>query len=355
MTLKIVSGPENAPLTPLLNRTVAVLGYGNQGSAHALNLRDSGLTVLVANRPDSPNGRRARQDGFELCEIEQAVAAADLVIIALPDEAQGQAWRERIGPHLTGPTIVGFLHGFAIRYRLVEPPPNVGVIMVAPKGPGHALRRRYQQGQGIPCLLAVHQDLRGDPGRCDEVALAWAGAIGCARAAIVYTSFAHETETDLFGEQSVLCGGLMALIIAAFEQLAEAGYPPELAYMECCQEVKQIADLVFAGGLAKMMAAISNTAEFGAYRAGPALVDEHVRQRMREVLAQVRDGGFAKALRDDYAAGFPWFQQQREALRRHPIEQAGQAIRALMPWLGGDAASGAARGVGKPDAGRTQR
>jgi ketol-acid reductoisomerase len=322
---------DHAALAALAGRTVAVLGFGNQGAAHALNLRDSGVTVLVANRPDTPNGRRAVDCGFSPLPIEDAVEQADLVIVALPDEAQPGIWEERIAPRLQSGAIVGFLHGFSIHYELILPPNEIGVIMVAPKGPGRTLRMRFEAGQGIPCLFAVHQDSPAHD--AEAVGRGWAAGIGCTRAAIVPTTFAHETETDLFGEQAVLCGGMTQLILVAFETLVEAGYPPELAYMECCQEVKQVADLVYERGLAGMTEAISNTAEFGAYRAGPRLVDKAVRRRMAELLDEVRDGRFAATLREDHAAGFPWFRQQREELRRHPIEQAGAAVRAWMPWL----------------------
>ena len=331
MTPKILRGSDQTPLEPLGGRTAAVLGFGNQGAAHALNLRDSGVEVIVANRPDSANGRRAAAAGFAPLAIEDAVERADLVIMALPDEAQPDVWKQRIAPHLRPGTIVGFLHGFTVRYDLISQPKDVGVIMVAPKGPGRTLRRRYEQGLGIPCLFAVHQD--SPAGEAEAIGLAWAAGIGCARAAIVYTTFADETETDLFGEQTVLCGGMTELILAAFETLTEAGYPPELAYMECCQEVKQVADLVYERGLAGMMQAISNTAEFGAHRAGPVLIDDLTRRRMKAILAAIRDGSFANALREDHAQGSPWFNEQRDRIRQHPIEPAGEAVRAWMPWL----------------------
>ncbi|MDY7107891.1 MAG: ketol-acid reductoisomerase [Planctomycetota bacterium] len=331
MTLRLVSGEEGTLLGPLRGRTVAVLGFGNQGAAHALNLCDAGLEVIVANRRDSANARRAKTCGFDPLPIEDAVARADLVIIALPDEVHAEVWRERIAPHLRVGTTIGFLHGFTIRYNLIAPPEQVGVIMVAPKGPGATLRRRYEQGLGIPCLFALHRD--SPAGDAEAIGLAWAAGIGCARAAIVHTTFADEAETDLFGEQTVLCGGMTELILAAFETLVEAGYPPELAYMECCQEVKQVADLVYERGPAGMMEAISNTAEFGAHRAGPVLVDELARRRMKAILAAVRDGSFAHALREDHAQGNPWLNEQRSRIRTHPIEPAGEAVRAWLPWL----------------------
>jgi ketol-acid reductoisomerase len=331
MALKTIRGPENAPILPLLDRTVAVIGFGNQGHAHALNLRDSGINVLVGNRPESPSAQHAIALDFPPKPLGEAVAAADLVIVALPDEVQAEVYDHVIAPHLRPGSIVGLLHGFSIRFGLIKPAKDVGVIMVAPKGPGKTLRDRFVAGQGIPCLFAIHQD---SPNRdAQAIGLAWANAIGCARAGIICTTFEAETDTDLFGEQSVLCGGMTSLIVAAFETLVEAGYPPELAYLECCHEVKQISDLVYERGLAGMMEKISNTAEFGAYREGPLIIDAAVREHMRTTLDRIRSGEFARELRDDHARGFEWFLQQREQLRNHPIESSGEFIRSLMPWL----------------------
>ena len=331
MSLKIIRGAEQAPIDPLRDKTVAVVGFGNQGHAHALNLRESGIDVVVANRRDTESGRRAAACGFEPLAIEEAAGKADLVILSIPDEVQPEVYARRIGPHLRQNATLGFLHGFNIRYGLIEPAATIGVVMVAPKGPGHTLRRLYQEGHGLPCLLAVHQDSPGAD--AEAVGLAWANAIGCARAGIVYTTFADEAETDLFGEQAVLCGGMSELIVVAFETLVEAGYSPELAYLECCHEVKQIADLIYERGLAATYKAISSTAEFGAYRAGSFLIDEGVRRRMRHVLSEVRDGTFAAALRSDFEHGFEWFNRKRQAARGHPLEPAGEVVRSLMPWL----------------------
>ncbi len=340
MAIQIIREPDNAPIEPLQGLTTAVVGFGNQGAAHALNMRDSGLHVIVANRRDTPNGRRAADNGFEPLQIADAVARADLVVMALPDEAQPELYGREVAPHLRAGAVVGFLHGFNIRYGFIRPAEHVGVVMVAPKGPGRTLRRLYEQGHGLPCLFAVHQDpgRTGDGPSAEAVGLAWANAIGCVRAAIVRTSFADETETDLFGEQAVLCGGLSALIRAAFETLCAAGYPPELAYLECCHEVSQVADLVYKSGLTGMYEAISNTAEFGAHRAGPVLIDEGVRQRMGDLLREVRDGTFATALRADHHEGGPWFERQRAEARTHPLEPAGEVVRSLMPWLAGKGA-----------------
>ncbi len=334
MTIKIVRGADDAPLDPLRGRIVAVAGFGNQGHAHALNLRESGIEVVVGNRRDTPNGRRAAELGFDVYPLAEAAGRADLVVIALPDEAQPEIYAQSIAPHLKRDAVIGFLHGFNIRYAFIEPAADVGVVMVAPKGPGATLRRLYREGHGLPCLFAVHRDTND----AEAIGLAWANGIGCARAAIVYTTFAAEAETDLFGEQAVLCGGLTGLVRAAFDTLCEAGYPPELAYLECCHEVKQVADLIYERGLAGMYEAISTTAEFGTYRTAAQVVDDATRQRLAGLLREVRDGTFARALRDDYGRGSPWFTAQRAAARAHPMEPAGRVVRSLMPWLARSAA-----------------
>ncbi|MCH8260074.1 MAG: ketol-acid reductoisomerase [Planctomycetes bacterium] len=329
--MRILRTPEEAPIDPLRGKRVAVVGFGNQGYAHALNLRESGVDVVVGTRPNSPSFHRASTLGFDCLPIPDIAKNAKLVILALPDEVQPQVYERDLAPQLKSGSIIGFLHGFNICYDLIQPAADLGVILVAPKGPGDTLRRLYCDGKGLPCLFAVHQD--SPAGDAEAIGLAWANAIGCARAAIVYTTFRDETETDLFGEQAVLCGGMSQLMVAAFETLVDAGYPPELAYLECCHEMKQVADLVYQRGLAGMYKAISNTAEFGAYRAGPLLIDAEVRVRMRQLLSEIRDGTYAKAVRDDYAGGFRWFMQQREAASGGPIESAGEAVRNLMPWL----------------------
>jgi ketol-acid reductoisomerase len=333
MSLDVISGPDDAFLGPLRGRRVGIVGFGNQGAAHAMNLRESGIAVRVANRAETPAGRCAVSCGFEPEPINVVAAESDLLIIALPDEVQPEVWRKSIEPHLQPPVVVGFLHGFAIRYGLISASEDVGVIMVAPKGPGRTLRDRFLEGRGIPCLFAIHQPGRSADLDAEALGLAWAAGIGCARAAIVRTTFADETETDLFGEQAVLCGGLTGLIIAAFETLVDAGYPPELAYLECCHEVKQVADLIYERGPAGMMEVISNTAEFGACRAMPRLVDASMRDRLRELLEEVRDGRFAAAMRADHADGFRWFGDQRSRVAGHPIEAPGKVVRSWMPWL----------------------
>ena len=329
--MRIIRSEIQAPIEPLREKVVAVVGFGNQGHAHALNLRDSGVNVVIGARPQSAGNSRARELGFEPHTIEDAVRQADLIILALPDEAQPDIYNQQIAPYIKSGSTIGFIHGFNIRYEFIKPGNDLGVVMVAPKGPGHTLRKLYEQGKGLPSLFALHQDSPNQD--AESFGLAWANGIGSARAAIVYTTFADETETDLFGEQAVLCGGIGQLIVAAFETLTEAGYPPELAYIECCHEVKQIADLVYERGLAGMYEMISNTAEFGAYRAGPIVVDGAVRERLREILSEIKSGEFATAMRDDYTKGFTWFKDQQKAAKQHSIEAAGDAVRKLMPWL----------------------
>lgn len=331
MTVKIIRGPESAPIEPLRGKKVAVIGFGNQGHAHALNLRESGVDVMVGSRPDSPGGRAAAACGFAPVAVARAAADADLVILSVPDEAQPALYADAVAPNLRAGATIGFLHGFNIRYEHIKPAADVGVIMVAPKGPGATLRRLYQEGRGLPCLFAVHQESGDD--NAEALGLAWANGIGSARAGIIFTTFADETETDLFGEQAVLCGGMMALIRAAFEILTAAGYAPELAYLECCHEVKQVADLIYERGPWGASLAISNTAEFGAYRAGADLIDASVRTRMERLLAEIRNGTFAASFRDDFEKGFRWFESQRAVVQEHAMEPAGEVVRSLMPWL----------------------
>ncbi len=334
MAIEILRLPDDAgllTLQPLRGRPVAVLGYGNQGRAHALNLRDSGVEVVVGSREESLGTATARGDGFVVQAIPDAAAGADLVILALPDEVQPRVYVEQIAPRLRPGATIGFIHGFNIHHRFIEPAPGIGVVMVAPKGPGTTLRELFRAGRGLPCLLAVERESAGDD--ASRLALAWATGIGAGRSAVIRTTFADETVSDLFGEQAVLCGGMTALVLAAFETLVEAGYPPELAYLECCHELKQVADLLYARGPSGMNEAISSTAEFGSFDAGPRLVDHNVRDRLRAMLADIRSGGFAERMRRDAAAGSPWLEARRRALRSHPIEPAGKVIRSLMPWL----------------------
>ena len=321
---------KDGSLQPLRGKTVAIIGYGSQGHAHAQNLRDSGVKVIVANRPDSPNGKLAIEHGFNPLSVDDAVKQADLVIVTLPDEVQPEVWEKSIKPNLKKGAALGATHGFNIHFKTIVPPTDIDVIMVAPKGPGHTVRSEFERGGGVPCLLAVHQDASG---KAFDIAMAWAIGVGGGKGGILKTNFKNECETDLFGEQAVLCGGLSALIKAGYETLIEAGYPPELAYFEVCHEVKLIVDLVVRGGLNFMRYSISNTAEFGDYHTGPKIITPETKKTMKQVLTDIQNGTFAKTFRGDYAKGFPWFKAQREAERNHPIETIGKELRKMMPWI----------------------
>ncbi len=321
---------KDGSITPLQGKTVAVIGYGSQGHAHAQNLRDSGVNVIVANRRESANGKLAIEHGFDPMPVADAVKQADLIIITLPDEVQPEVYEQSIKPNLKPGAAIGATHGFNIHFKTIVPPDNVDVIMVAPKGPGHTVRSEFERGGGVPCLMAIHQDATGN---ARDIALAWAIGVGGGRSGVIVTTFKEECETDLFGEQAVLCGGLSALIKAGFETLVEAGYPPELAYFEVCHELKLIIDLIVRGGLNYMRYSISNTAEFGDYHTGPKVVNEQSKEVMKQVLADIQSGKFAKTFRDDYANGFKWFNEQREKDRNHGVEQVGKKLRAMMPWI----------------------
>ncbi len=316
----------DARLDLLAGCTAAVLGFGSQGHAHALNLRDSGINVLVAQRT-GPSHESAEAAGFSPITIEKAVQTADLLIFGIPDELAPEIYRQQIAPHLRPNQTLGFIHGYNIHYRHISPPPNVDVVLVAPKAQGRAVRREFQAGRGVAALVAVHQDATG---RAQQTALGWAAGLGCHRAAILKTTFADETETDLFGEQAVLCGGLVSLIKAGFDTLVEAGYPPELAYFECCHEVKLITDLIYEHGITGMRERISNTARFGDLTRGPRVIGAATRQAMREVLAEVRSGQFAREWADETRQGQPVFRRLTDADRGHLIEQVGARLRKLM-------------------------
>jgi len=320
----------DADLSPLEGKTIAVIGYGSQGHAHALNLADSGLRVVVGLREGGASWERAKQAGLEVLPVPEAAKTADLIALLIPDQAQPKVFRERIAPHLSPGKALLFAHGFNVHYGQIVPPEGVDVVMVAPKAPGHRVREVFLAGQGTPALLAVHQDATG---QAKELALAYAKGIGCTRAGVIETSFAEETETDLFGEQAVLCGGVSALIKAAFETLVEAGYQPEIAYFECLHELKLIVDLIQQGGLTYMRHSISDTAEYGDYVAGPRIVTEETRATMRKILREVQDGTHAKSWILENLAGRPFFQAMREKERAHPIEQVGRRLRRMMPWL----------------------
>jgi ketol-acid reductoisomerase len=310
----------------LLTGKVAVLGYGSQGHAHALNLADSGVEVEVGLRASSSSRAAAEEAGLTVRDVPEVVRGAQVVGFLVPDGAQAALFRDEVAPNLAPDAALLFAHGFAIHYGLVEPPAGHDVIMVAPKGPGHIVRRIYEEGYGTPALIAVAQDASG---RARELALAYAAGIGAARAGIIETTFADETETDLFGEQSVLCGGLTQLIQLGFETLVEAGYAPELAYYECLHEVKLIVDLIYEGGIERMHYSISDTAEYGSHSVGPNVVDEHVRENMRRVLASIRDGSFAREWIAEMERGQPSLAEYRRKLAETQIEQVGKRLRAL--------------------------
>ncbi|MCY0879993.1 MAG: ketol-acid reductoisomerase [Firmicutes bacterium] len=320
---------QDADLALIQSRVVAIIGYGSQGHAHALNLRDSGVRVLVGIRPGASR-ERARRDGLEVMDVSEAAQKADVIMILAPDHVQPDLYRNEIQPHLTAGKALAFAHGFAIHYGEIVPPPDVDVFMVAPKAPGHLVRRLYQEGQGTPCLVAVHQDATG---HARELALSYAKAIGGTRAGVIETTFKEETETDLFGEQTVLCGGISALIQAGFETLVNAGYQPEIAYFETLHEMKLIVDLMYEGGISAMWYSVSDTAEWGGLTVGPTMVTEATRQRMQEVLKAIQDGTFAKAWMQENREGRPHFQALREAQKKHPIEQVGRELRSMMSWL----------------------
>jgi ketol-acid reductoisomerase len=314
----------------LVGKRIAIIGYGSQGHAHALNLQDSGCNVAVGLRRESRSCAAAEEAGLAVLTVSEAAAWADVVMLLVPDPAQPTLYQEAIAPGLkTGDTLM-FAHGFNIRYHQIVPPPDVDVSMIAPKSPGHRVRELFQEGRGTPALLAIHQDYSGQARR---MALAYAKGIGCTRAGVIETTFAEETETDLFGEQAVLCGGITELIKAGFETLVEAGYQPEVAYFECLHEVKLIVDLIQQGGLSYMRYSVSDTAEHGDYACGRRVVTQETRAEMRRILAQVQDGSYARSWILENQAGRPFFNTMRQREQQHPIEQVGRKLRAMMPWL----------------------
>ncbi|WP_018130637.1 ketol-acid reductoisomerase [Effusibacillus pohliae] len=319
----------DADLKFLQGKTVAVVGYGSQGHAQAQNLRDSGVKVVVAARPGK-SWTQAEQDGFEVMTVADTAKVADIIQILMPDERQAQTYREEIAPHLRAGQMLMFSHGFNIHFGQINPPNYVDVAMVAPKSPGHLVRRVYTQGAGVPGLLAVHQDATG---QAKQIALAYAKGIGCTRAGVIETTFREETETDLFGEQAVLCGGVSALVKAGFETLVEAGYRPEIAYFECLHELKLIVDLMYEGGLSRMRYSISDTAEFGDYVTGPRIVTEETKREMRKVLEEIQRGEFAKKWILENQAGRPSYNAIKRQEAEHPIEQVGAQLREMMSWI----------------------
>jgi ketol-acid reductoisomerase len=320
----------DADLGVLKGKKIAVLGYGSQGHAHANNLRDSGVEVVVGLRSTSSSWAKAENAGLHVAETADAAAAADIVMILLPDELQGEAYEKEIKPGLKEGNYLAFGHGFNIHFKRIVPPAGVNVFMVAPKGPGHLVRSEFEKGRGVPCLLAVHQD---PSGTTKKVGLAYASAIGGARAAVIETTFKDETETDLFGEQAVLCGGLTALIQAGYETLVAAGYPPEMAYFECVHEVKLIVDLIYEGGLNNMRYSISNTAEYGDLSRGKKVIGPEVRQAMQTLLQDIQSGKFAEEWINEYRCGMPRFTELRKEAANHPLEKVGAGLREMMPWL----------------------
>jgi ketol-acid reductoisomerase len=314
----------------LAGRTVAVLGFGSQGHAHALNLKDSGVDVRVGLRPGSASRARAEEAGLRVLDTMDAVAEADVAMVLLPDTSHASVFAEEIAPHLEPGNMLMFAHGFSIHFGTVQPPADVDVTMIAPKGPGHLVRRTYAEGIGTPALVAVHQDATGT---ALQRALAYGAGIGAARAGIIETTFREETETDLFGEQTVLCGGVSGLIRSGFDTLVEAGYQPEIAYFECLHELKLIVDLIYEGGLSWMRYSVSDTAEWGDYESGPRVIDERTRETMRRVLAEIQDGSFAGAWIAEAGGGFETFLAERKEARSSQLEEVGRELRTLMPWL----------------------
>jgi ketol-acid reductoisomerase len=319
----------------LNGKRIAVIGYGSQGHAHALNNQDSGNSVVVGARPDSRAWSAATADGVAVETVADAAAQGDIVMLLVPDHVQGGVYRDQIAPNLRAGSMLMFAHGFSIRFGAIEPSPEVDVAMIAPKGPGHLVRRQYLDGIGVPGLVAVHQDATGN---ALALALAYGHSLGCARGGLIETTFTEETETDLFGEQAVLCGGTTQLVKMGFETLVEAGYQPEIAYFECLHELKLIVDLMWEGGLGGMRYSISDTAEYGDLTRGPRVIDEHVRENMRTLLADIQDGTFAREMMSEEEAGRPNFRRLREQNADHQIEQVGGKLRAMMPWIGEKAA-----------------
>jgi ketol-acid reductoisomerase len=321
---------KDADLSLLDGKTVAILGYGSQGHAHALNLKDSGVEVVVGLRPDSSSRAKAEAHGLEVADIADAASRGDIVMVLLPDERQAEIWASEIADGVSEGNLLMFAHGFSIHFGQVEPPPGVDVGMVAPKGPGHLVRRQFEEARGVPCLMAVHQDASG---KARDLVLAYASGIGGGRAGIIETTFKDECETDLFGEQSVLCGGATELVRAGFETLVEAGYDPRLAYFECLHELKLIVDLMYEKGIQGMRYSISNTAEYGDMTRGPRVIGPEARAAMKQILADIQSGEFAQEWIAENRAGGENFDRMRKEAAGHEVEEVGGKLRGMMPWI----------------------
>ena len=321
----------DADVNLVKSKKVAIVGYGSQGHAHAMNLRDSGVAeVKIALRPGSASAAKAEGAGFQVLDSTEAAKWADVVMVLTPDEHQGDLYREHLSPNMREGTALAFAHGLNIHFNLIEPRSDLDVFMIAPKGPGHTVRSEYERGAGVPVLLAVHQDASGN---CHDLALSYGSAIGGGRAGILETTFREECETDLFGEQTVLCGGLTALIMAGYETLTEAGYAPEMAYFECLHEVKLIVDLIYEGGIANMRYSVSNTAEYGDLTRGPRVIDPSVKERMKEILDDIQSGRFTREWMLECGSGQPSFKALRRRGAEHSVEEVGVRLRGMMPWI----------------------
>ncbi|MCB5182923.1 ketol-acid reductoisomerase [Streptomyces antimicrobicus] len=321
---------KDADLSIIQGRKVAVIGYGSQGHAHALSLRDSGVDVRVGLQEGSKSKAKAEEQGLRVVSVAQAAEEADVIMILTPDPIQAKVYEESVKDHLKDGDALFFGHGFNVRYGFIKPPANVDVALVAPKGPGHLVRRQYEEGRGVPCIAAVEQDYTGN---AFALALSYAAGIGGTRAGVIKTTFTEETETDLFGEQAVLCGGASALVKAGFEVLTEAGYQPEIAYFECLHELKLIVDLMYEGGLEKMRWSVSETAEWGDYITGPRIITDATKAEMKKVLAEIQDGTFAETWMAEYQAGLPKYNEYKKADEEHLLETTGKKLRKLMSWV----------------------
>ena len=321
---------KDADLNCIKDKKIGVIGFGSQGHAQAMNLADSGCDVVVGLKSTSASAAKAQAAGLRVLSVRDAADQSDIVMILVPDEVAPSVYAGEVAPVLRAGKYLAFSHGFGIHFGFIKPPQDVNVFMVAPKGPGHLVRHQFSQGAGVPCLLAIHQDPSGDT---KKIGLAYASGVGGARAGTIETTFREETETDLFGEQSVLCGGLTALIQSGYETLVEAGYAPEMAYFECCHEMKLIVDLIYEGGISEMRYSISNTAEYGDLTRGPVVVDKATKERMKTILKDIQSSAFAKEWMNEAASGLKRFKELREAGKKHPIETVGGQLRSMMPWM----------------------